>query len=104
MEKADAAQVATLAAELGYPLSAHIIEARFNTIADRHRDHATFVAAIGDALQGWTHVYGVHSLAGEAYAEVSALVVAAAVRRRGTGRALMLAAETWARTIVESTI
>lgn len=96
MEHRDAAQVALLATELGYPLSADLMQMRFDAIAQRHQEHAAFVADNVNALAGWVHVYGVHTIAGEPYAEVSALVVSNPVRRQGIGRSLMRAAEDWA--------
>ncbi len=48
-------------------------------------------------LVGWLHAQERPSLTTDATVEITALVVAPAARRRGCGRALMQAAERWAK-------
>lgn len=85
MTDADAAAVADLATQLGYPASAAAIARRFRRIA-AVPDHALFVAEAGDgAVVGWVHLCAPRLLVVEPVAEVWGLVVDE--RRRGKGSA-----------------
>jgi GNAT superfamily N-acetyltransferase len=92
----DAAAIARLATQLGYPSSAAEVERRLKAVA-RDPGHAAYVAVEGARLTGWVHVFVKHLLESEAEAEIGGLVVDARRRRRGAGRALMQRAEEWAR-------
>jgi GNAT superfamily N-acetyltransferase len=97
MTAADAERVASLSGELGYPSTRAQIEARFRAI-EGDPDSRVFVAATPEAgVCGWVHVLGLHLMESEGAAEVGGLVVDSRVRGQGIGRALMAAAETWAR-------
>ncbi len=60
--------------------------------------HALLVAESGDGhLVGWIHVFVAWRLTSEPFAEIGGLAVAPDWRRQGVGRALLDAAEAWAR-------
>ena len=95
---ADAAELARLSAQLGYPCAADAMRQRLERLAAR-TDHAVFVATTGEgaSLAGWVHVgAGLWLESGEC-AEILGLVVDAAARRSGVGRRLAAAAERWSR-------
>ncbi len=97
MMVADAAGVAVLSGQLGYPASAEQIEARFRGLS-REPDSSVFVAEGEDGrLAGWIHVLARRFLESDLHAEIAGLVVDAGARRGGVGRALIEAAEDWAR-------
>ncbi len=97
MTAADAGRVAALAGELGYPSTEDQIEARFRAVAG-NPDSRVFVAAgAGDSVLGWVHVFGHQAMVVDGSAEVGGLVVDSRARGAGIGRALMAAAEAWAR-------
>ena len=93
----DAAAVAALLAQLGYPADAGAIPARLQAI--EAAGGAVFLATVdGDAAAGLVGVQAypvLHAPAPVAY--LTALVVATSARGRGVGRALVEAAERWAR-------
>jgi GNAT superfamily N-acetyltransferase len=95
--KEDAAGIADLAGQLGYPSSQEQIERRLHRVlADSA--HALFVAeTAGGHIGGWLHVFGYHVVESDPRAEVAGLVVDAARRGSGIGRLLMRQAEDWAR-------
>jgi GNAT superfamily N-acetyltransferase len=92
----DAVEMARLSLELGYPMSVDEMRARLHRLLEDAR-HFVAVAHDGvDGLLGWMHVEHRVSLEGGDRAELMGLVVDGRVRRRGTGRALVDAAERWA--------
>jgi GNAT superfamily N-acetyltransferase len=93
----DAAAVAALSGDLGYPAEAAAMEARLAALLGQ-AGHAVFGAAGEDgALLGWVHICSRLLLIDPPSAFVEGLVVVAVARRGGVGRALMAAAEDWAR-------
>jgi GNAT superfamily N-acetyltransferase len=92
----DAAAVADLATQLGYPTQPEQAAARLRDLAGRP-DHAVLVAAEGGAVIGWIHVCGERRVETDPFAEIAGLVVDAARRSRGAGAALVEAAADWAR-------
>jgi GNAT superfamily N-acetyltransferase len=93
----DAAAIARLAGELGYPSTAEEVRARLAAI-EKDPYHATFVAAVaGEEVIGWIHMSQVHSLASEPRAEIVNLVVDSRSRSAGAGRLLVERGEEWAR-------
>ena len=95
-QTSDAVEVARLSGELGYPMSLDQMRARLGRLLvdDRH-----FIAVArdgGERLLGWMHVEHRASLESGDRAELMGLVVDVGVRRLGTGRALVDAAERWA--------
>jgi GNAT superfamily N-acetyltransferase len=92
----DAARLAELSGQLGYPASAKQMRARLREVL-KDRDGACFVAETRDGLTGWVHVSTTPLLEVERRAEVNGLVVEEKVRSQGTGALLLLAAEQWAK-------
>jgi GNAT superfamily N-acetyltransferase len=95
-EREDLVQVSELSGQLGYPVSLGDLERRFSTIA-RREDAGAFRRRGGGRIVGWTHVYATHLLESPSFAEIGGLVVRAGSRRIGAGRALVEAADRWAR-------
>jgi len=94
---ADAPAVAALSGELGYETEAGDMVARLAAVLAAP-EHAVFAAEGDDgAVLGWVHVGARLLLIDPLSAFVEGLVVAPRERRRGVGRALMAAAEDWAR-------
>jgi GNAT superfamily N-acetyltransferase len=94
---ADAGAAARLSLDLGYPADPGVMEARVAAIL-AEPDHAVFGAESGTgSLLGWVHVCLRLLLIDPPSAFVEGLVVERGARRRGVGRALMAAAEDWAR-------
>ena len=91
----DAAEMARLSAQLGYPTPPTEMERRLAALLPNERHHIT-VAASGERLQGWVHVEHRFSLGGGDRAELIGLVVDSSARRGGLGRVLVRAAESWA--------
>lgn len=96
MKAHDAPDVAALSEQLGYPITAEQIAAKFSTL-NANTDHGFFVAEGENTVLGWVHVYGVHLLESDPFAEIGGLVVEERQRRQGVGRALMQQSEEWAR-------
>jgi GNAT superfamily N-acetyltransferase len=95
-QASDAAEMARLSGELGYPMSVDDMRIRLDRLLADAR-HFIAVAHEGDRrLLGWMHVEHRTSVEGGERAELMGLVVDSGVRRRGTGRVLVDAAEQWA--------
>jgi len=93
----DAAAIARLAGELGYPSTPEQVRDRLAAI-ERDLYHATFVAAVpGNEVIGWIHMCHVRLLASEPRAEIVNLVVDSRSRSAGTGLLLVERGEEWAR-------
>ena len=94
----DAAALAELCGELGYPASRQQVVARLATI-EATDTASVFVAEDAQGcVSGWLHVAQTAHLINDADAEILGLVVAAAARGAGVGTALLRAASDWART------
>ena len=97
MRDGDAAIVAALSGELGYPATTAALLNRFELIAARE-DAQVYVAQASDGdVVGWVHVYGTYLLESDPHAEIGGLVVAEKARGLHIGAALMSAAEEWAK-------
>jgi GNAT superfamily N-acetyltransferase len=96
MRTDDAAPVATLSEQLGYPSTESDVRRRFAGI-EGSADAAALVAESGEGqILGWVHVFAARLVESDPYVEVGGLVVAERSRGQGVGRALMAAAEEWA--------
>ena len=94
---ADAARLADLSTQLGYPATAAQIRQRLRGIRPAAQ-HAVLVAETKEAgVIGWLHVSKQPLLEVEMRAEVNGLVVAEGHRSFGAGARLLAAAEDWAR-------
>lgn len=97
MRDEDAARVAELAGELGYPSTPDRILER-KAVLDREGRHGLFVAeSEAGEVVGWIIVSETCTLETDPNAEVKGLVVAEPARGRGIGAELMRVAEAWAR-------
>jgi GNAT superfamily N-acetyltransferase len=92
---ADAAEIARLAGELGYPTTPEVMTRGLTALLANDHHHVA-VAAGDERLLGWMHVEHRVSLGGDR-AELRGLVVDSAARRHGLGRRLVAVAEQWAR-------
>jgi GNAT superfamily N-acetyltransferase len=92
----DAARLAGLSSQLAYPSTPDQIAARLPAL-QQSSEHAVFVAEAAGEVVGFIHVQLRHALEHDTRAEVASLVVDEKVRSRGAGKALVQAAETWAR-------
>ncbi len=91
----DAAAIADLSNQLGYPTATAQAIARMRTLLEAD-DHAVLVASLPDGtVAGWIHVFLAHRVESATFAELGGLVVAAKHRRQGLGRALVAAAVSW---------
>ncbi len=96
MAREDAAEVAVLCGQLGYPASTDQVIHRLNLLLG-DPDHALFVALTGASrVVGWVHVHAVRLMEADPRAEIWGLVVDIAHRGTGCGRGLMERAEAWA--------
>jgi GNAT superfamily N-acetyltransferase len=93
----DAAAVARLSGQLGYPMGPATARERLAALAHGGRD-AIFVATIEEGqVVGWVHVFGAQHFVTEPFAEVGGLIVDEACRGQGIGQVLLTRAEDWAR-------
>jgi GNAT superfamily N-acetyltransferase len=93
----DCAAVAALSTQLGYPSTPDQIERRFALVAEAP-DARVWVAECGEGnVVGWIHLFGTRQVESDPGAEIGGLVVDESTRGRGIGRALLEAAESWAR-------
>ncbi|MFL5384600.1 MAG: GNAT family N-acetyltransferase [Longimicrobiaceae bacterium] len=93
----DAPALAALATHLGYPATVEAMRERLARIGARD-DYETFVAERDGRTVGFTGVmHGLSYVYDPPYARLLSLVVEPGERGRGTGAALLEAAERWAR-------
>jgi GNAT superfamily N-acetyltransferase len=94
---ADAARIAALSGQLGYPASPASVRRRLRSLL-ANRDHAIWVAELdGEAVAGWVHVFVKQLLESDRMAEIGGLVIDKAFRGQGAGKALVERTERWAR-------
>jgi ribosomal protein S18 acetylase RimI-like enzyme len=92
----DAARLAALSDELGYPATSSEMKIRLRRLKPAN-NNAVFVAESNGQVLGWLHVSASYLLELPQRAEVNGLVVAEAHRSLGAGARLLDAAEAWAR-------
>lgn len=93
----DAARLAELSSQLGYPSTAVETLQRMRKLKPASLN-ALFVAEDRDAgVVGWAHVSVTHLVEVGTRAELNGLIVAEGQRSRGAGARLLEAAEAWAR-------
>ena len=92
----DAAALAELSTQLGYPAAADTLNQRLERVRGDGVGEV-FVATVDGRVLGWTHVVPRLHLEEVPFAELAGLVVADGARGAGVGAALLSAAEHWAR-------
>jgi GNAT superfamily N-acetyltransferase len=92
----DAAVLAVLAGQLGYPATREEIVRRLGEMNGREVQVVLVAEAQGRVI-GWAHIAVEGQLVTDTRAELRALVVAEEQRSGGVGRLLLEAAENWAR-------
>lgn len=92
----DAAAIAALAGELGYPTDTVTASARLAALAGNAAAAVLVAEADGDVV-AWMQLAVVQTLDSDAFVEIAGLVVAAAARSLGVGARLVEAAAAWAR-------
>jgi GNAT superfamily N-acetyltransferase len=93
----DAEALARLSTQLGYPADAASMPERVTRLAG-DRNARAFVASEGERIVGMTTIHLRHTLNHAApIAQITLLVVDETIRSRGAGRALVEAAEEWAK-------
>jgi GNAT superfamily N-acetyltransferase len=92
----DAAPMAELATQLGYPTTLEQMRRRLAQVG-RAEGHAVYVAVLDSQVVGWIHVSARPLVQVDRAAEIEGLVVDEACRGRGIGRLLIRQIEQWAR-------
>jgi GNAT superfamily N-acetyltransferase len=91
----DAAEIARLATQLGYPASVEEIRPRLERVLASAND-VVFVAEADALIAGWVHGFLSQLLESDYRVEIGGLVVDEKFHRRGTGRELVRRVEQWA--------
>ena len=95
----DGNTMAALARQLGYQCTEQEVRKRLGDMNDASR-YGVFVAVLPqEEVVGWMGAYVFHSVELDPFAEISGLVVDETLRSRGIGKALLNAAEDWARSV-----
>jgi GNAT superfamily N-acetyltransferase len=93
----DAARIAVLSGQLGYPASQEEMAERLVALLRRPRENRIFVATEPSCgVIGWLHVSATALLEVPLRAEVNGLIVSEEQRSSGLGAKLLAAAEEWA--------
>lgn len=93
----DAAEVALLAAQLGYSRSEDAIRQWIEQLASRSSEQAAFVACMDTMVKGWIEISIQYRIQSAPFALIGGLVVHQNARSRGIGRILCAHAEQWGR-------
>src|SRR5215471_12325344 len=96
MSSQDAASVAALSRQLGYPLSADQILANINAVR-RSTDHDAFVAIYDSHVVGWIGVAQAIMIESLPFCEINGLVIDENHRGKGIGKLLLEKAKQWAK-------
>jgi GNAT superfamily N-acetyltransferase len=99
----DAAALAALMTELGYPTGAPRAAARLAELLGGADDVVFVAVATNGAVVGFVHAAERRLLVSDRFVEMEALIVTAGVRRQGAAAGLVAAVESWtlARGLVE---
>jgi GNAT superfamily N-acetyltransferase len=93
----DAARLAALSGELGYPVSVEDLADRLARLSARDADVIFVAATAAGEVIGWLHGAEQELLESGRRCEILGLVVGEGARGRGVGRSLVEAVEAWAR-------
>jgi GNAT superfamily N-acetyltransferase len=93
----DAAAIAALITELGYPCDESEMRSRLEPLVASTEELVAVALDAESAVAGVIHVSSIRSLEAPLHAEIRALVVTGKQRSAGTGAALVAAGEAWAR-------
>ena len=96
MQLSDAADVAVLAGQLGYPCTTEDIRARIARFLQEPGEQLR-VARVGAAVVGWVHFHPHRSLTTDTRVELATIVVEEKLRGKGIGARLVAMAEEWGR-------
>ena len=91
----DAASIAGLSDQLGYPTSPERMRERLSIVLPKD-DQRLFTAERDGRLVGWLHVAKIEMVESDPFAEIYGLVVRDTERGQGIGPLLLRAAEAWA--------
>jgi predicted N-acetyltransferase YhbS len=91
----DAAEIARLTGELGYPANAEETAGRLSRVGDRQKQ-VVLVAVLEGKIAGWIQAQASEVLESGFRVEIVGLVVAESCRRCGVGRRLVEETERWA--------
>ncbi len=92
----DITAIVELSDQLGYPTNAEQVARRLAEILNKP-EHVVWIAELeSGAVVGWVHVTRTTWLEIDPFAEIGGLVVDAAHRSQGIGKALLDKAEAWA--------
>jgi GNAT superfamily N-acetyltransferase len=94
--KTDAARLAVLSGELGYPTTTAEMRVRLRRVLPK-ADHVVLVAEKEGQAIGWLHLGVCYLLESPLFAEIHGLIVGEGQRSAGAGAKLLAAAEAWAR-------
>jgi GNAT superfamily N-acetyltransferase len=92
----DAAELARLTSQLGYPASEAIIRTRLKRMIDSSDDCLLVAEGSTGGLAGWIHGFLSQLLESDYRVEIGGLLVDERWRRNGIGRRLVTAVEAWA--------
>lgn len=92
----DGPVLAALSVELGYPATAAEVARRLDPLLASPEHEVLVAEDAAGRVVGWIHAFVSRRLESEPFAELGGLVVAAAHRGQGVGRALVAGAEAWA--------
>lgn len=92
----DAARIAELSAQLGYPVTAGEVAGRLEAIRDLENHEFSVAELPGGEVVGWIHICVRHVVMCDPMVEVNGLVVDERRRGAGIGKRLMEHAEEWA--------
>lgn len=97
VESADAAAVAELCGQLGYPVTQQETNERINWLQKRGDAQIALIASSGQHVVGWIEAAVEHRLQSPPFALITGLVVRDEARGLGVGRKLCEAVERWSR-------
>jgi len=95
----DGNAMAALAEQLGYPCTGTEVRKRLDDMKDPAQYGAFVAVRPQGELVGWIGAYVFRAIELAPFAEISGLVVERTLRSRGIGKALLNAAEDWARKV-----